>query len=62
MVIVCSTDPNCEIWLGMEKGSVHRDPNPTIESYKVEVQWWKLIGTSKYLKELYKNCLSKNKQ
>jgi hypothetical protein len=62
MLIVQSPDQDCVIWLGREKGSVYQDLDATIESYKVEVQWWNPTGTSKVNKELYKNCLNKKQQ
>ena len=41
MVIAHSPNQDYAIWLGMEKGSVHQDPDPSMESHIVEVQWWK---------------------
>lgn len=43
----------------MKNGSVYRDLNATIESYKVEVEWWKPTVISKVNKDLYKICLNK---
>jgi len=45
ILIVQSPKQDCVILLGRENGSVYRDPNATIESYKVEVQLWKPTRT-----------------
>lgn len=41
ILIIQLLEKYCVIWLGREKGSLYRDPDDMIESYKVEVQWWK---------------------
>ena len=62
MLIVQSPKWDYAIWLDRENGSVFIYLDVSIDSYKVEIQWWKPMGTSKDLMELYRNCLNENQQ